>query len=59
MFADTDRELNVEKLKRHSRILSCYVKESYSSQKACLEAVELFSNEHKNTHGKLRGLLFC
>ena len=57
MCSGASKEIDGEKLKRHSRLLNCYVKESTASQKACSEAIELFSREHKNAQGKQKKTL--
>ncbi|XP_065224255.1 uncharacterized protein LOC135848298 [Planococcus citri] len=42
----TTSELDIEKVKRHCKILGCYVKDSHRSQKICIEAVDSFVKEY-------------
>lgn len=44
-------ELDVEKLKRHCKILGCYVKDSLRSQNTCIQAVESFVKDNSNAQG--------
>lgn len=48
IFTVNGDTFDAEKLKRHSKIAACYVKESSTFQNICLQAVEEFANEHVN-----------
>ncbi|KAK7602276.1 hypothetical protein V9T40_009717 [Parthenolecanium corni] len=45
---EATKGLETEKLKRHSKILVCYVKESPALRKTCIKAVEKFTSENEN-----------
>ncbi|XKL66534.1 hypothetical protein PGB90_009954 [Kerria lacca] len=54
---DGNKALNTEKLKRHSKILGCYIKETLLSQQICLSAVESFVKEYKHVEELQNGIV--